>query len=889
MKSASFSNAWNNSRLALPWQTLYRTPYAWLRGVLRRYASLWTDPKRSVRSAVWYVLLTAYAAAALDALLTPRTVLNAGYLPAPQWVLPLLGMALCMLVFPVANSLSADPKIFRWLPALLILTPFVPLTMQIGLGFLIAAGLLSWWRLRGVQRLAGLALGNATLWLLVLTVSNGYLHAAARIRNYSIAANALTLCLNIFGVHSAAGGGHVYLSNQSITYSVLASPDKFGGDFVLVFATGLLLLGLLHRIPWARIAGAILAVFAYSLLRTIWMLSSHIMAGSDTIWWNEAFTLLSFLPLLPILLAILTIHAANPLSLTAPKRSNRWGWLPLMAAGAFCMALGWLWVDAGHRKTGAVMIDEKYSRWEWSEHPLDMEMYGVRTVYSYYDMMEAFKQYYPVRRNFQDINDDTLKDVSVLTLKTPTAQYPPEALNAIWRFIERGGGVWFIGDHTDVFGMDSYLNSVASRYGLRFLFDAAIDPETNRQLFAPSALSHPIVRHLPLFLWYTSDSLEAPWFSNDVIVSPRLLEDSPDYSSNTFFGTFTPDLNKPIVPVIQASAIPIGRGRLALWSDSTVFSNFAIFLPGKMEIALASVDWLNRSNNPLPVRWILLIAGCLLLLIGACFTRLEIIFVAIWIGIALAIPAVNFLYNRTYPEMPLPKLAGQVAFFEPDLLGHLPIAYPPDNEEASPDSYLTAFIAAQRAGFHPFVASTFQQALSAREIVISHGHFRLTGEEVGSLRAWIVKGGRLILLDGGRGNPDLFRQLATLTNVRTIPIQASKPVIDFSKIKQMMPELPIAPTTDSPDALPIQDRDHHKLGYEQLDFSLIGGKPLIIGGSSGAVAVEADLGSGQMILTSTKALFSDLSLGENSTIPDDRQLALLRLLYSWYGKMPDSP
>lgn len=59
----------------------------------------------------------------------------------------------------------------------------------------------------------------------------------------------------------------------------------------------------------------------------------------------------------------------------------------------------------------------------------------------------------------------------MLVLKTPTREYSLGEINAIQRFVRRGGGLLLIGEHTDVFGTGTHLNAVAERFGFRFRFD----------------------------------------------------------------------------------------------------------------------------------------------------------------------------------------------------------------------------------------------------------------------------------------------------------------------------------------------------------------------------------------------------------------------------------
>lgn len=538
------------------------------------------------------------------------------------------------------------------------------------------------------------------------------------------------------------------------------------------------------------------------------------------------------------------------------------------------------------------MIDEHYSRWEWSEVPLNTRLYGVKTVYAYDNMMQALSHYFPVRRNFEEITERALEGVSVLILKTPTAPYSPAAVTAIHRFLESGGGVWLVGDHTNIFGMDGYLNQIASRYGCAFEYNAIIDPESNRQLYAPSPLAHPILRRSPLYLWYTSDSLRPNWFSHDALLSPRLLDDNPNYGVNTFFGNFSPDLDERVGPAVQTIAIPAGRGRLSLWSDSTPFSNFAIFLPGKMEVALATMDWLNRRNSPFPLRAVWICLGALLLSIGLVRPDCGRVCLGLWVGIGIAAPLIGLCYDRSYPDL-RPKIPfDQVAFLEPNVEGHLPTSAPVDGDEPNAHSYLSAFLAAQRAGKRTFVADTVGRALSAHTIVIVHSHFKFSAEEQAQLRTWVEQGGQLILMDGGFGDRAALESFTTPIGVTVHPLLApphrQSDGSDGSD-RSVLAKVPLlfatgAPLSGDQPQIVIQDTTGARVGIQAGSAGLAGGRPLLRSAQGGEpVAVSAPLGKGRVIVTGTSSLFSDISLGENSGIPDSRQLTLLRMLFDWYG------
>jgi uncharacterized membrane protein len=57
-------------------------------------------------------------------------------------------------------------------------------------------------------------------------------------------------------------------------------------------------------------------------------------------------------------------------------------------------------------------------------------------------------------------DDQLLSTYDVLVLKTPEEAIPDEEVAAIDRFVHRGGGLLLVGDHTNLLGMGTHLNSL---------------------------------------------------------------------------------------------------------------------------------------------------------------------------------------------------------------------------------------------------------------------------------------------------------------------------------------------------------------------------------------------------------------------------------------------
>ena len=77
---------------------------------------------------------------------------------------------------------------------------------------------------------------------------------------------------------------------------------------------------------------------------------------------------------------------------------------------------------------------------------------------------------------------------------------------------------------------------------------------------------------------------------------------------------------------VQVWAARHGQGRAIAFTDSTIFSNFCVFQPGKAEIMLGMVEWLNHANPLLDPRPWLLLLGLVPLVAG------------LWMGFGLPSP-----------------------------------------------------------------------------------------------------------------------------------------------------------------------------------------------------------------------------------------------------------
>ena len=410
-------------------------------------------------------------------------------------------------------------------------------------------------------------------------------------------------------------------------------------------------------------------------------------------------------------------------------------------------------VDPGRPKAGRVLLDEYNSNWEWTTQALDTEWYGQKSGYNYYSLGQWLQYYYQVDTNFSPRTPDLLAGYDVLIIKTPTAPFTPEELDAIDAWVRAGGGLFLIGDHTNVFGTSSYLNPLARRFGLRFRYDSTYDLQTLRVTLyeRPGLLAHPAVLEMPPFLFATSCTLEAPLTAGNVMVGYGLRALPVDYSTRVFFPDKDREQDYPFGLFLQSAAVQHGRGRVVAFTDSTVFSNFTMFIAGKSEYFLGVMNWLNHAARwPWLTGALVLVAalggaGSLYLLRGLERRRaMTALLGALLLAAAVGPWGAQKLAEASYP-LPEPHTAYTGIAFEGE---HSRLALPTRPAASPPDaSYQTFYVWTQRLGYVPSFSDTLEEALERGQVlVLVNPALPLDPAEMVALEAFVRQGGRLLVL-----------------------------------------------------------------------------------------------------------------------------------------------
>jgi hypothetical protein len=548
----------------------------------------------------------------------------------------------------------------------------------------------------------------------------------------------------------------------------------------------------------AMVALSILAVYAVFRFAGLVVLATEF--AKPWLLWREPYATISWLPL-ALVLRIPGRPGASLLATrglwTAPRAELRHlGPAILFVAGLGLAFAAWF-NDPGHAKRGRLLIDESHSNWEWTDEPFDTTSFGIRAEYNYSCLREYLSHFYEVKVSDSAIAG-ALDSADVLIIKTPTAAYTGLEVEAIERFVRRGGGLLLIGDHTNLFGMSTYLNCIASRFGMRFRFDDTFDLETTglSTYRRPRFAFHPAARRIGLVGFLTSCSIEGGLGVEPVIVGCGLGSEDVDYGHPNFFSNINCELADRFGLFLQAGATRHGAGRVLLFTDSTCFSNFCMFSPGKPEMILGFIDYLNRRGTRCPyVRLGALGLGLAGTLVGfgvanrSMRVGVPYLGLAIVAGFALGTFATARLNAKVYgpirERVPLPAV-----LFDTDHSGASFFTYLGEAPDRRSQQFAEFFMCVQRVGLYPRHGSIRDIGDSApRAVVIVNPVRAFSDQELTEFATYVSGGGHLLLLDTIENSVSSANQVLGRFGMRMMTAAIGVETIEAPSSREIHPAL----------------------------------------------------------------------------------------------------
>ena len=736
----------------------------------------------------------------------------------------------------------------------------------------------------------------------------------SRLHDVSVCSQAAAFLAKLVGIDSVVSNGTIYLGTQETTLPFVMTWDKLGILPLGLFAiAGSVMIARQRSEDWLlrQIPLFLLLIVFFALFRAVALMYAYSIMRSLNVFWNPVFIMLSILPIIPILsmLNIFPHRQKQSLARYEPTHLSKvivLSWVALVFC-MFSLTGAKFFQDPGVQKEGRILIDEVHSDWEKTTRPLDKEWYGSLSTYNYYSMYEWLTHYFSVDRNTEfPLDEYLLQSYDILIAKCPTRAYSEEEIQSIVSFVEDGGGLWLIGDHTNVFGMNTFLNQLAREFGFHFNNDSTHELWT-RGLSVyrpPGFLAHPAVKDVEKFQFLTSCSLDVPWHAEEVILAYGLGSKPGDYSDKDFFRRASYVLgDSDFGAFIQAAAAKYGRGRVMAFTDSTCFSSFSVFMDGNPALILGSLQYLNRRNS---IPWLNTGLGILSLV----FASVLVFILVQWrqgisltefvvfgmLGVVLSAAVFSAVSSSSYPQPKPHTDLSRVAFDEEHSSAIISSA--PNLTVKRYRTYNTFFVWTQRIGLHPFQASSLEDALAdSMVIVITNPTSSLTDEEKESLIQYIESGGKLLLMDSLLNTSSTANEIAGLFGMRIQcimrPLELMYPVV-VDERGGSSHSLPIVSNegdigSDSVTLQPSSNLDASQLdlGSAFADLSVVGGFPVSRSAQGSTKIASANRGEGLVVVVVDSVAFSDETMHGTMSEPDEFRRSVSELEYVLFEDVLD--
>lgn len=684
------------------------------------------------------------------------------------------------------------------------------------------------------------------------------------------------IALKALGSDVAFSNNQIILTKADQSVPFIATYEQIGIPVFLIILGSVVFLQLVgafekKRVVWYWVIGG---SSIYLFCRYILLLLVYPFANSTRIFWGTPELLISFIPLM--LLFGFCVHTnISPLSLKFNKFTLISG--SLLALGVTCFVCSLVVADPGIVKEGRILIDE-YHSWIWASvrEPLNTENFGgQRSVYTYYTLVNFLRQFYSV-----DILDNpekykNLEEYDILIIKTPLRPFSKEVIESITTFVQKGGGLLMLGDHTNLMNMSEHLNKLSRQWGIEFVYDALFDLKTGglSQYSAPSLFPHPISAGISNYKFATPCSLNIKHAVRSVMIGRGLCSEQLDISHVHFFGELRSDPKDRWGWFVKAAARHVGKGRVVAFGDSTTFSTFSVLMHDNPEFILRIMNYLNRANS-LNLRLVFLLLGISFIALSAYFGYKKSFFPDLMVIFLLSMPVslslANLIHTRLIDIHYVAPVAEQlrnlptIAFATSHTtarIGHF-IGMPP-----RADNFSSFFLCFQRLGLWPREIKNLKQSLKEGNIklmVILNPDRPFSEAEIGALENYVRYGGRLLLADSTLNGESTIASLLTtfglgtrlVTQIVTIPDQQNG----------------ANEQTTSTMLLPLRTYRPARMGVAAKEHSISGFPTLRL--------LEVEYRRGRVFVVMDSNMLSNAMLGDPGTPPTPLQFELHQKLFS---------
>jgi hypothetical protein len=359
----------------------------------------------------------------------------------------------------------------------------------------------------------------------------------------------------------------------------------------------------------------------------------------------------------------------------------------------------------------------------------------------------------------QSLDYEGLSDAKVLIMILPDEDFSQKDKERLKEWINTGGSLLLLADHTDIGGFMSKTNSLLEPFNIKIKFDIA-DPVNRGRIYFPSKgwfgclelKNHPInykIENSGQIQIGGGASLAISAASYPIIVGSYGFSDPGDYSNygrGAYLGNRNYDHGEQFGDAVLAAGSYYGKGKVIVFGDTSSFQNSVLCynFPFLNNIfAFLSCDTNFIINFQYPLATLLLIGSLSLLIFSYTYKGSRLTLTALTLAICLGILLAG-LINARVMDMQRPQAVGDIVYIDSS---HLEQIESVPFQENSVDGLS---INLQRNGFLPILLRDFDdtQIIRSKMMVFIAPTQIITATEINFLESYMNNGGFIILASG---------------------------------------------------------------------------------------------------------------------------------------------
>ncbi len=257
-----------------------------------------------------------------------------------------------------------------------------------------------------------------------------------------------------------------------------------------------------------------------------------------------------------------------------------------------------------------ILSDHYHARKQNQEdYVLDKRTYNYQGVFGFrrvFDHLERGDYNWTSTRTME-LSPERLEGFDTLFINLVSDDRPdftPDEVQTIMDFVEDGGGLFVIGDHTNVYRHAERVNRFLEPMGIEILFHIAVDFPPQHSvaglgwILVTDFAEHPVTEGVDMISLQTGGPMlggGVAFSSDDSFADLWDPEDSGGY-----YGNWTWDGDEevePLGPLEVHNAVEYGEGRVVVAGDQNMFGDAWTHWGDNFEVFMNSMEWVSKQDG----------------------------------------------------------------------------------------------------------------------------------------------------------------------------------------------------------------------------------------------------------------------------------------------------